>query len=188
MTVLATHVVLSMYGFWLPNDPRGSWSTYTGSRDLFLVGGKATKTDTRRSVAANHHDRNKREETKRELKYPPVVLNGIQARAVARGFATVVEEHPIYACAVMPQHAHLVLARSTVHADEIVDLLKDAAENRLRKENIFPDTETIWAQGFWQVFLNTPFDVHRTIRYVEGNPLKDGLKPQHWSFVTKPPF
>jgi len=25
------HVIFGMYGFWLPNDPRGSWSDYVGS-------------------------------------------------------------------------------------------------------------------------------------------------------------
>ncbi len=186
MTVLATHVVLSMYGFWLPNDPRGSWSTYTGGRDLFLAGGKATKVETRRSLAAKPHDRSKRQEIKKELKNPPVLLNGVQALAVAKGFATI--EHPIHACAIMPEHVHLVLGRSMLPAKKIADRLKAAAEERLRDENIFPDGETIWARGCWQVFLSTPADVHRTIRYVNDNPIKAGLKPQHWSFVTNPPF
>jgi len=186
MTVLATHVILSMYGFWPPNDPRGSGSNYVGSRDLFLAGGKATKVETRHSLAAKPHDRKKREEIIAALKYPPVVLNGEQARAVVLGFATV--EHPAYACAVMSDHAHLVLARSTLSAKRIVELLKVAAEERLRNENRFPACETIWARGCWQVFLNTPVDVHRAIRYVNDNPTKAGLKPQRWSSITKPPY
>ena len=126
MTVLATHVILSMYGFWLPNDPRGSGSKYTGSDDLYEAGGKATKVETRHSLAAKPHDREKREQTKTAMKYPPVLLTGIQARAVARGFATV--DYPIYACAIMPEHAHLVLGRSTLPAKKIAELLKTAAE------------------------------------------------------------
>jgi hypothetical protein len=35
----------------------------------------------------------------------------------------------------------------------------------------------------WKVFLDEP-DVSRAIRYVENNPLKEGLRPQAWSFVT----
>jgi REP element-mobilizing transposase RayT len=175
-----------MYGFWLPNDPRGSGSNYVGSDALYHVGGKATKVDTRHSLAAKPHDKRKREEAKHSLKYPQVVLNGIQACAVARGFATV--EHPIYACAVMLEHAHLVLGRSTLPAQKIAKLLKIAAEEHLRSEEVFPDCETIWARGCWQVFLNTPADVHRTIRYVHENPGKAGLKSQHWSFIVNPPF
>ena len=184
--VLATHVIMSMYGFWPPNDPRGSGSEYVGSRELFLVGGKATKVETRHSLAAKPHDRKKREEILAALKYPPVVLNGEQARAVAQSFAPC--EHPIYACVVMPDHVHLVLGRSTLPAEKIVERLKAAAEERLRNENMFPNCETIWARGCWQVFLNTPDDVHRTIRYVNENPVRTGFKPQRWSFVTEPPF
>jgi hypothetical protein len=38
----AYHVILGTYGFWLPNDPRGSWSDFVGSWDLARFG-KATK-------------------------------------------------------------------------------------------------------------------------------------------------
>ena len=138
------------------------------------------------ALAAKPHDRKKREEAKTALKYPLVILSGIQARAVARGFAVV--GHPVYACAVMPEHVHLVLGRSTFHAQRIATLLKVAAEEQLRSEQIFPNCKTIWARGCWKIFLNTPGDVHRTIRYVNENPVKAGFKPQHWSFVIPPPF
>ncbi len=49
--VLAYHVIFGAYGFWLPNDPRGSWSDFVAAWELFLAGGHATKTTTRRSVA-----------------------------------------------------------------------------------------------------------------------------------------
>jgi hypothetical protein len=39
------HVIFGAYGFWLPNDPRGSWSEFVGSWELFRFGA-ATTTDT----------------------------------------------------------------------------------------------------------------------------------------------
>ena len=42
--VIAYHVIYSMYGFWLPNDPRGSWSDFVGSWELFRYG-PATKVE-----------------------------------------------------------------------------------------------------------------------------------------------
>jgi hypothetical protein len=45
--VLAYHVIFTTYGFWLPNDPRGSGSRFVGSRALFQHGG-ATRVTTRR--------------------------------------------------------------------------------------------------------------------------------------------
>src|SRR5438034_5148372 len=41
--VLASHGIFTAYGFWLPNDPRGSWSDFVRSWELFLAGGFATK-------------------------------------------------------------------------------------------------------------------------------------------------
>ena len=46
--VLAYHVIFSIYGFWLPNDPRGSWSEFVGAWELVRYG-TSTKTNTRRS-------------------------------------------------------------------------------------------------------------------------------------------
>ena len=36
--ILGSHVIFSAYGFWLPNDPRGSWSDFVGSWELFRFG------------------------------------------------------------------------------------------------------------------------------------------------------
>ena len=43
------HVILPMYGFWLPNDPRGSWSEFVFRWELSCFG-RATRSDTRRSL------------------------------------------------------------------------------------------------------------------------------------------
>jgi len=73
--VLGYHAIFGAYGFWLPNDPRGSWSKFVGCWELARFG-KATKMDTRRSVAGAPHDRRLRQEAKRALKYSPVQFTG----------------------------------------------------------------------------------------------------------------
>jgi len=40
--IRAFHVIMTAYGFWLPNDPRGSWSEFVGSWEIFQHG-PATK-------------------------------------------------------------------------------------------------------------------------------------------------
>src|SRR3954470_20750349 len=84
--VLASHIILGMYGFWLPNDQRGSWSDFVGAWELLRFG-KATKTTQRRSLAYEPFDPALRRAAKATLKYPAVNFNGLQARAIARGFA-----------------------------------------------------------------------------------------------------
>ena len=81
--VLGYHLIITTYGFWLPNDPRGSWSDFVASWELFRFGG-ATKTTARRSVAGAEHDWRSRLAAKSALKYRPVSFDGHQALAVER--------------------------------------------------------------------------------------------------------
>jgi len=188
------HVIFSTYGFWLPNDPRGSWSDFVGSWELFRYG-RPTKTDERRSLAHRDHDRTLRHAAKRELKYPPLTFSGLQARAVARGFAAYVARTGllVWACAILPDHVHLVVGRVNMPVKRLVIQLKGAATRQLEREGIHPLSEyrgagervpKCWVRGEWKVFLDAD-DVGRAVRYVEGNPLKEGKKKQGWGFVVR---
>ena len=144
--VLAFHLVFGAYGFWLPNDPRGSWSRYVGSRELHKFG-DATKTTVSRSVAHARHDHEQRLAAKRALKFPPVQLTGIQARAVARSIESAANEsqYVVHACAAMPDHVHLVLApRGTSDASSVT--LKHARPSDA-KNNGIDEKRPVWARG-----------------------------------------
>lgn len=192
--ILGHHLILAAYGFWLPNDPRGSWSTFVGSKSL-LKFGPATKVDTHRSVAARPHDREARHAAKRALKYPAIRFSGLQARAIGRGFAEYAGKSSlkVWTCRIMPDHAHLVVGEHRCDIGQIATQLKGAATRRLIAENLHPlvawatagkRPPTPWARGEWKVFLKTEEDVFRRIKYVEENPVRAGLRQQKWSFVT----
>lgn len=193
--VIGYHLILTTYGFWLPNDPRGSWSSFVGSDELFRVAGRATKTDEPRSVAGRSHDRALRIQAKRHLARPPVRLDGPQALTIARGFASFLrwDGAAAWACAVLPDHAHLVLARAERPIEETARRLKAAATKRLAAEGMHPlagfatasgKLPKPWTRGEWKVFLDSPDDVRRAVRYVEDNPVKAGMPRQRWSFVV----
>src|SRR5207248_2618800 len=131
--VLASHIIFTAYGFWLPNDPRGSWSDFVASWELLLAGGKATKVTTRRSLAHEPHDARKRRLAKERLSFPPVQFSGIQALAIAQGFKQAIEEsgYVLFACSIMPQHVHVVAARHDHEARRIAGHLKGRATQRL---------------------------------------------------------
>src|SRR5688572_12435467 len=103
--ILAHHVIFGAYGFWLPNDPRGSWSEFVGSYELYRYGA-ATKTNERRSVAHRPHDRELRLAAKTALQRPPVRFDAKQIKAVAAGIGNYVAKSnlAVYACAVMPDN------------------------------------------------------------------------------------
>src|SRR6266542_1178861 len=138
--VLAYHVIFGAYGFWLPNDPRGSWSDFVAAWELFRAGGPATKTTTRRSVAGAPHDAAARRRVKEALKYPAVVFNGYQALSVAHGFAGMVEKsaYRIHACSILPEHVHLVLGRHPYRVEQMVRLLKAEASSELAADGRHP--------------------------------------------------
>lgn len=192
--ILGAHVILSTYGFWLPNDPRGSWSEFVGSWRL-LQFGRATKVDTHRSVAAAPHDVSARLAAKKVLKYPPVVLSGLQARAIGRGFANYAAKTgiPVWACSILPDHTHLVLGRHDGSIEQAANFLKGESSRQLIAEGLHPlaayrtpagSYPKVWARGHWKVFLDSVADVERAIQYVENNPIKEGKPRQRWSFVT----
>lgn len=187
--VLAYHVIFGTYGFWLPNDPRGSWSDFVDAWDL-LQFGQATKTTERRSVAHVPHDHRLHAEAKRALKYPPVALSGCQALAVAQGFDRARREsrYVIHACSVLPEHVHLVIGRREGRrVERVVGHLKGRATQQLAGKELWPtDGQPVWGENLWKVFLDTPNDIARAIRYVEKNPLKEGKPTQRWSFIVPP--
>src|SRR5687767_7314885 len=104
--VIGFHVIGCTYGFWFPNEERGSGSDYVRSEALRKFG-PATKVMHRRSVARAPYDREIRRLMQASLKYPPVVFNRAQIESVYRGFAREIEQYhaaPMYALAQLPNH------------------------------------------------------------------------------------
>ena len=188
------HVIISTYGFWLPNDPRGSWSTTVRRWEIARFG-PATKVDTRRLVATVEHDRRLRQAAKQALEFPEVRLTGRQARAVGKGFGIASEEtnYVVRACAILPQHVHLVLEPHQRNIRRIVGHSKARATQLLKQDGLHPlagfaqadgTVPSPWARRSWNVMLFSEEHLRRAIDYVERNPLKEGKPRQKWSFVT----
>ena len=75
------HVILPVYGFWLPNDPRGSWSAFVRKWELVRFG-ETTKSHERRSLdELSAEELARREAARKALQYPAVTLTGHQVAA-----------------------------------------------------------------------------------------------------------
>ncbi len=195
MQVLAFHIVITAYGFWLPNDPRGSGSHFIGSKDL-LKHGPATHVNSEQSVAGKLHDKNARRAAKKDLKHPAVRFTGIQARSIARAFGQFSRENQItfHALSILPDHIHAVVLRHPkLSAEQMITRLKIAASKHLREKGQHPFQNhpdennrlpKIFARDARHRFLYTQQHIEDRINYVDNNPVKHGFKPQHWSFLT----
>lgn len=194
--MIAYHIILGMYGFWLPNDPRGSRSKFVWSDDL-RKHGHATRVNTRHSRAGDPHDVEARLRAKKDLKFPEVKLTGEQAKAIADGIGEAVSKYEfrLFAFCILEQHAHCVAQSSSLTGKEIVREIKHYGGNRLTRSGLHPLYDyraknggripSIWARGFWNVFIDTEVHLRTAIHYVEQNPVEDGKRQQHWSFVEK---
>lgn len=191
--MLAFHLIVSAYGFWLPNDPRGSWSDFVGAWEL-LKFGPATKVNDARSYAKDPHDVALRRAAKQSLKFPPVRFNASQRHAIADGFAQACTDADYHclACHIGHDHAHLVIVAHPRPIAIITGHLKSAATRVLTAANLHPLTAYIgkrgglpspWAEGNWKVYLDTPAHCESAIRYVQRHSAKEHLPPQLWHFV-----
>ena len=133
--VIAYHLIWTAYGWWLPNDPRGSMSQTVAS-------------DIIAELSELHYGRKHVQPPSREihdfycraaavLKHPLLTFGRRERDAVAESFAAVVVEHryTCYACAVMGDHAHLVIRKHKHKAEEMIANLQDASRLRLRRDS-----------------------------------------------------
>jgi REP element-mobilizing transposase RayT len=101
----------------------------------------------------------------------------------------------LYACSILPKHVHAVVARPEDDraVERVIGHLKACATQALVDDGLHPFVQyrrpngrfpSVWAHRAWKVFLNNDEQIRSAIDYVEQNPVKDGKKRQHWSFVT----
>lgn len=187
------HITISCYGHWLPNDPRGSGSRFVGSEKLYELGGPATKTESRTSVAHEPHDVALRLKTKKGLKYPPVLLTPEQIETVRNvihlaGTPALLPETPLITCVVATDHTHVLFGRTPIDIDEVVLRIKEETVKALLEKGIHPRTHlagtpaspdtpaypgplsapaSVWSVGCWKVYINTPEHLEQAKKYIE---------------------
>ena len=192
--VHAYHAIFTAYGFWLPNDPRGSWTDFVASWEILRYG-RPIAANSRASVALKPHDHKLRVAAKSALKFPPVLFSGVDARAIGKGFDTAIDasKYKVLACAIMPDHVRAVVGRHKQDIERIVGHLKGRASTELERTGLHPflghraadgSLPSPWAEKCWKVFLNTAADIERAIGYVNRNPGREGLPPQNWYFLA----
>src|SRR5437879_6398630 len=109
--VIAYHLISTIYGYWIPNDPRGSTS-------------KTIRNDLLKDLGALHHGRKKIQPYSSDLRafddraapllrFPVIEFTTEAMATIAQAFAQVIETctYTCYACAILPDHVHLLLRK-----------------------------------------------------------------------------
>jgi hypothetical protein len=84
----------------------------------------------------------------------------------------------------MPDHVHLVIRKHRDSAEEMIERLQADSRSDLQARGIVPVDHPVWTLHGWRVFLDSTSAVWGRIRYIEGNPEKEGLPRQIWPFVV----
>jgi REP element-mobilizing transposase RayT len=180
--VIGYHIMWTLYGWWLPNDPRGSTS-------------RRVCTDLLKDLGELHFGRKKVQPIHARLREfyqeaGPLLIHELlsfspkQFELVASALGAAIEEcrYTCYACAIMPDHVHLLIRKHKDSAEEMIEKLQLLSRKRL--EDLRPAGHPLWTQGGWKVFLDHPDEMWRTIQYIVENPIKLGLLQQSWPFVV----
>lgn len=178
------HLIWTAYGWWLPNDPRGSSSHEIRVERIAELGerheGRKRIQPPPQVIRAFY------EHAQQVLKHPLLLFNEEDRNLVAGSFRHIIaaERYTCYACAIMPDHVHVLIRKHKHRAEAMIANLQAASKGVLAAANRRDVNHPVWGGPGWKVFLFTQEDVRRTVRYIEDNPRKAGLSDQQWDFVT----
>ncbi len=185
--VIVHHLILTLYAHWPPNDPRGS-----GSLEFY--------DDKFAPLGPIHHGRNPKhlQPSRAELRafhkqvepilnFPIFWLDDATRQVLSEAFGEVVrkEKYTCYACAILKNHAHLVVRRHRDDYQTMFAKLSAAGAAALRSYTPLQLAENhpVFSQRPYSAYCYTPVDVRARIDYVNENPEKEGLEPQQFDFV-----
>ena len=187
--VIAAHHILTLYGHWGVNDPRGSGSDEIIDPKFEALGpihhGRKPNhlqpsRDELRAFHQQHRDL---------LNFPIFWIDDQMRQEIACAIASVIDEqrYTCYACAICSNHFHLVIRTHKHKALEQWNNLAEGVRQRVRhrfNDRISANHPVISARPY-SVLLFTPDDVRGRVDYVKKNPQKEGLPLQHWDFVKQ---
>lgn len=178
------HLVWTAYGWWLPNDPRGSSSHDIRVERIAELGDlhhgrKAVQPPG--AEIREFYDRARDVLRHELLRFAPA-----DVAVLAAAFRETIqrERYTCYACAIMGDHVHGLIRKHKHHAETMIENLQAASRAALIDAGCRPPEHPVWGGPGWKVFLSTRDDMWRIVRYIEQNPIKAGRPAQTWDFVT----
>src|SRR5262249_9927064 len=119
------------------------------------------------------------------LTHPLLLLAAEDVAVVANAFAETIRSrrYTCYACAIMPDHVHLLIRRHRDDGDAMIEAFQSDSRAALIHAQRRPEDHPVWTKGGRKIYQNSREDMERLVRYINNNPLKAGLPAQHWAFV-----
>lgn len=182
--IVGYHLIWTAYGWWLPNDPRGSMSQFIAAEVLEQLG--EIHYGRKKVQPAGWQIREFYEQAGPLLKHEFLKLDDDDVAAVAESFAETIKrrKYTCNGCAIMPDHVHLLIRKHRDRAECMIEAFQAASRGKLIAAGRRTLDHPVWGGPGWNVFLDCREDIERTVRYIEQNPVRIGRPIQRWNFVT----
>lgn len=182
--IVGYHLIWTAYGWWLPNDPRGSMSQDIATDILTQLG--EVHYGRKKIQPAGWEIREFYQKAKPLLKYELLKMNDADVDVVAKSFAETIRKcnYTCYACAIMSDHVHALIRRHRDLPEVMIEAFQTDSHDSLFAAGQRAVDHPVWGGTGWKVYLDCVEDIERTIRYIEQNPVKIGRPIQRWGFVT----
>lgn len=183
--VVASHLIWTAYGCWLPNDPRGSSSHEIRQDKLVPLGdlhyGRKAVQPPSSEIGAFYR------EARPLLDHPRLLLDDEDIALVASSLGQTIRQrgYVCYGCAIMADHLHLLIRRHRDKAEQSLFFLQEESKQALTRAGRRPPDHPVWGGPGWKVFLSSREEIEGRVRYIRENPNKAGRAEQHWDFVTE---
>jgi REP element-mobilizing transposase RayT len=181
--VIAHHLIWTAYGWWLPNDPRGSTSHRIRQNVVTALG--ELHYGRKDVQPAGWEIRKFYKNAQSALKHALLTFSPNERQVICTSLAETVKlrKYTCYACAVMDDHVHMLIRKHRDTAEQMIANLQQSSREALRGDGSRPPNHPVWGGPGWSVFQDHPDDIRRTIAYIEKNPVKMRQPPQQHAFV-----
>ena len=173
--VAGYHLIWTVYGYWLPNDPRGSTS-------------KEVRVEAVKPLGDHHFGRKAQQPSSKQLheflkgahdtlahSVLPFDDDDIILVGATLGRQIGDRGYVCYACAVMPDHVHMVIRRNGDRAEEMIAHFQKEAKAALINAGKRAVNHSVWTDGpGWKTFINSQQQFRSEIMYIQRNPEKIG--------------
>jgi REP element-mobilizing transposase RayT len=183
--VAGYHLIWTVYGYWLPNDPRGSTSKEIRVEPLSDLGeihyGRKPVQPPNKKIREFH------EQAQEILRHPVLTFNDDDIELLGKVFGEIIAErqYVCYACAIMPDHVHMLIRRHHDRAEDMIQQFQEISRGVLIEDGRRTATHPVWTKGpGWKTFVNTQQQFQNEIRYIERNPQGIGRPRQAWRFAS----
>ena len=186
--ILACHLVWTAYGWWFPNDPRGSWSKEVWVPAIRELGNDSGNMQRgRRPVQPSPvHLRKWLKEAQRSLKHKPVTLDRNACEIVRNAIKQQIDLHDyiVPAIAVRADHVHVIVKSHCKHTfQRMVQAFKSVSTRALRRHFLLadlparrekknctssnPTKNPVWSRGYWIRYLDNEKTIVTATAYVK---------------------